>query len=193
MGERSAEVGAIGIGWLFLGRVDILASRAVDLDPGDLQILTDGDGQHVLLLAHHTRTIAKPSRQVSLPHYRQTLRSSDVSRVNQTVELSRMLVHLQKSILVAVYLGSSTSSSAGGTVRSIILRASLDWGWVTRTCWPAFWVRRGWTRSWWSPRWSRRRRSGPRGRRTTGSTPRWCPRWTTIPRSSLNIIIWFEI
>ena len=193
MGEWSAKVGAIGISWLLLGRIDILAARTVDLNSGNLQVLTDGDGQHVLLLAHHPRTIAKPSRQVSLPHYGQALRSSDVSRVNQAVKFSGMLVHFQKSILVAAYLGSSTSSSAGGTVRSIILRASLGVEWVTRTCWPAFWVRRGWTRSWWSPRWSRRRRSGPRGRRTTGSTPRWCPRWTTIPRSSLNIIIWFEI
>jgi hypothetical protein len=45
--------------------------------------------------------------------------------VNQAVKFSGMLVHFQKSILVAAYLGSSTSSSAGGTVRSIILRASL--------------------------------------------------------------------
>jgi len=43
----------------------------------------------------------------------------------ETIQFSGVLIYFQKSLLNGIYLGSSTSSSAGGTFLSIILRASL--------------------------------------------------------------------
>lgn len=134
MGEGGAEVSAIGVGRLLLGRVDILASRTVDLHPGDLEVLADGDGQHVLLLAHDPRAVAETASQVAFAHDGQALGSGDVAGVDEPVELSGVLVDLEEAEWRAGYRGSSTYSSAGGTVRRIILRASLRAGRGTRTC-----------------------------------------------------------
>lgn len=134
VGEGGAEEGAVRIGRLLLGRVDVLAAWTVDLDPGDLEILADGDGQHVLLLAHHTWAVAEAASEVALAHDGKAFRRSDVARVDESVELGGVLVDLEEPAWTGTYLGSSTSSSAGGTVRWIILRASLRGESVTRTC-----------------------------------------------------------
>lgn len=134
MREGSSEVGAVCVCRLLLGRVDVLAPRAVHLDSCDLQVLADGDGQHVLLLAHHPWAVAESSSQVPLTHDGESLRRGDVSGVDEAVEFGGVLVHLQKPESSLPYLGSSTSSSAGGTVLSIILSASLHKKARTRTC-----------------------------------------------------------
>jgi hypothetical protein len=68
MGEGGAEVGAICVCRLLFRRVDIFAARAVDLDSCDFEVLADGDGEHVLLLAHHPRAVAESSCQIAFAH-----------------------------------------------------------------------------------------------------------------------------
>jgi hypothetical protein len=121
VGEGGAEVGAVGIRGLLLGRVDVLAAGTVDLDPGDLEVLADGDGQHVLLVAHHAGTVAEPPRQVAFPHDGESLGGGDVAGVEEAVEFGGVLVDFEEAAWWGGYRGSSTSSSAGGMVRRIIL------------------------------------------------------------------------
>ncbi len=121
MGEGGAEVGAVGVGGLLLGRVDVLAAGTVDLDAGDLEVLADGDGQHVLLVAHHAGTVAEAAGQVALAHDGESLGGGDVAGVEEAVEFGGVLVDFEEAAWREGYRGSSTYSSAGGTVRRIIL------------------------------------------------------------------------
>ena len=105
VGERGAEVSPVCIGALLLGGVDILAARAVHFHSGNLGVLTDGDRQHMLFLAHDSRASAEATRQVALPHDGKSLGSVDVAGVEQSVELSGVLVDLEEARVVDLLLG----------------------------------------------------------------------------------------
>lgn len=106
MWEGGAEVRSIRIRELLLRRVDVLASRTVELGPCDFEILVDGDRHRVLLFAHNSWTMAELASKVMFAHDGHSFRSADVSRVDQAVQLRGMDIELGKSVYFVLYFSS---------------------------------------------------------------------------------------
>ena len=94
-----------------LGHVDFLTARAVDLDPRCPDIFAHTNRKYMLPLAEYAWTYSKYSFNVLLSHDGKSFGGDDVSGVDETVDISCLLVDGEVSKSRGSYLSSSSYSS----------------------------------------------------------------------------------
>lgn len=102
--EGTPKIGSIHIRTFLLRYVDLLASGAENLDSTGSQFLTHSNWQHILSFAKYTRTCTKASSLELLLHQGESPRCDDEACVNQTIQISGLLVDLQEALILQVFI-----------------------------------------------------------------------------------------
>lgn len=103
-GKRAPEIGAIDVRALFLWDVDLLTSRAENLDSACTQFFTHPHWEHILPLTKDSWAGSEASSLVLLFHEGQASRSDYEACVNQTIKISRFLINLQETLILQVFI-----------------------------------------------------------------------------------------
>ena len=102
MGERRAKVSSVYVELLLAGDVHVLAAGAVHFHATGRKFLADADGEHILTLAKHARTVAERPEHELLLHHGEPARREDEARVNEAVQVHGRLVDLEEVLVVEV-------------------------------------------------------------------------------------------
>ncbi len=93
IGEGAAEIGAVDVRTLLFRDVDLLTTRAVDLNPGGPDLLAHSDWQDMLSFAKDARTNPKDSFLVFFFHNGESFRRGNVSGMDKTVYICCLLIN----------------------------------------------------------------------------------------------------
>ena len=87
MREACSKIGSIDVDASELWQVHLFAARAVHLEARGLQVVTEANGEHFLLVAKGARAETIDTREILLVNLGQATRGNYVTTVDQTVQV----------------------------------------------------------------------------------------------------------